>query len=325
MEFAGIEQLSCGILSIGRAANDQQARGVAQALGFITPDFYQLTKTPFHALKRHLSPLNSFSGVPHSNDLPQVLINVGWQTAPVAQALKQQHPELFVIQILRPSMNLHWPDIIVVPQHDELPHFPHIISTLGAPNALTSQVLQQAVDPLKDQLNEVTGPYQAVLVGGHSKHFQFSELYVNQFIAQLEQYQQAHVGSLLITTSRRTPITLRDKLSSLHNTWQYHPGDVGENPYLGMLGIADEIIVTADSISMVSEACRTTVPVYIWGRELQTKPKFKRFYEALIMRGRIKDLGDHSPFPQPIEPLSDTEQAAGFIRAKLLQHFGFTA
>ncbi|MBT5646243.1 MAG: hypothetical protein HOJ41_00140, partial [Rhodospirillaceae bacterium] len=58
----------------------------------------------------------------------------------------------------------------------------------------------------------------------------------------------------------------------------------GDNPYFGLLGLADAIVVTADSVSMVSEACATGKPVHVI--ELDGgSAKFARFHEALRRAG----------------------------------------
>ena len=41
--------------------------------------------------------------------------------------------------------------------------------------------------------------------------------------------------------------------------------DAAENPYFGYLALTDEIIVTGDSMSMLTEACATRKPVHIFG------------------------------------------------------------
>ena len=37
----------------------------------------------------------------------------------------------------------------------------------------------------------------------------------------------------------------------------------GENPYFGILALADMLVVTQDSVSMISEAAATAVPVTV--------------------------------------------------------------
>jgi hypothetical protein len=75
-------------------------------------------------------------------------------------------------------------------------------------------------------------------------------------------------GSLLVTTSARTPSATSAALAAAvanqsHYFFQWSP-HAADNPYFGYLALADAIIVTGDSISMLTEACATCKPVYIF-------------------------------------------------------------
>jgi hypothetical protein len=48
-----------------------------------------------------------------------------------------------------------------------------------------------------------------------------------------------------------------------HFLYRWAPDDP-ENPYFGILANADRIIATADSVSMMAEACATGRPVYLY-------------------------------------------------------------
>ena len=54
----------------------------------------------------------------------------------------------------------------------------------------------------------------------------------------------------------------------------------GANPYHAMMGLAEQIIVTADSVNMVGEACLPGVPVQVFNLR-GGSAKFNRFHHAL--------------------------------------------
>jgi len=89
----------------------------------------------------------------------------------------------------------------------------------------------------------------------------------------------------------------------------------GENPYLGLLACADLIVVTGDSVSMVSEAVATSAPVLI--AELPGRSRrIGRFIDGLTQDGRVR------PFRGRLEswdvsPLDDTPWAAAEMRRRL--------
>ena len=78
----------------------------------------------------------------------------------------------------------------------------------------------------------------------------------------------------------------------------YRWGEPGENPYLGFLASADAVVVTADSVSMISEACATTAPVFVALPEL-AGPRHRRLIATLHRAGHVRLLGDDlSPWPR---------------------------
>tara|TARA_Y100001968_G_scaffold248872_1_gene233470 strand:- start:1733 stop:2197 length:465 start_codon:yes stop_codon:yes gene_type:complete len=116
-------------------------------------------------------------------------------------------------------------------------------------------------------------------------------------------------AGLAITTSRRTgkeiEALLRKVLTGA-STWIWN-GE-GENPYLGLLALADAIVVTADSVSMISEACSTGKPVYIAALE-GGSVKLNRFHRHLSDRGMTR-VFDGTLRSWTYDPLRDTELVA---------------
>ena len=51
-----------------------------------------------------------------------------------------------------------------------------------------------------------------------------------------------------------------------------------------MLGLADAIVVTGDSVNMVSEACATGKPVHVFQLDGKSR-KFARFHASLESKG----------------------------------------
>jgi mitochondrial fission protein ELM1 len=123
---------------------------------------------------------------------------------------------------------------------------------------------------------------------------------------------------VLASSSRRTGSeateALAAGLSPVLNI-VYRWGEPGENPYVGFLASADAIIVTADSVSMISEALATTVPVFIALPEVADRRK-RKFLETLYEGGHARPLGDDiSPWPR--QPLDET----GRMAAEIMRRF----
>ena len=108
---------------------------------------------------------------------------------------------------------------------------------------------------------------------------------------------------------------MRERLAGL-------PGSIwdgaGENPYYAYLAVADALLVTANSVSMVSEAAATGKPVHIIGLD-GGDAKFARFHETMRQAGITR------PFTGQLEcwsytPPDDTARAGAALRELVLTH-----
>lgn len=113
-------------------------------------------------------------------------------------------------------------------------------------------------------------PHVVVLVGGNSGPYVFTVDAARRLVSAASARAASKGGSLLVTTSARTPSHVAEVLAreisvpAFVHRWQ---DGQAENPFLGMLAHADEVIVTADSISMISEAIATGRPVWLFNTD----------------------------------------------------------
>ena len=110
-------------------------------------------------------------------------------------------------------------------------------------------------------------PFVAVLVGGYAGPHALDREKAERLGREASSLARSQGGSLLITTSYRTsPAATAGLLASIdvpHRIFCYRP-DAGANPYFAFLALADSIVVTCDSASMLAEACATRKPVYMF-------------------------------------------------------------
>jgi mitochondrial fission protein ELM1 len=94
--------------------------------------------------------------------------------------------------------------------------------------------------------------------------------------------------------------------------------ETGENPYLGILALSDRLIVTAESISMISEALATGRPVHVLPLNGQGK-RHDAFLTRIIAERLVSPIqGDDLDwsFASP-GPLDSTAEPAARIKAML--------
>jgi mitochondrial fission protein ELM1 len=190
-------------------------------------------------------------------------------------------------------------DLVVVPRHDEL-HGDNIISTQGALHRITPELLRKDAERLKPEIARLTRPYVSVLIGGSNAAYRLGPTEMTRLACQLVSVARDLKASLLVTPSRRTDeeclTILKAELAPVpHYLWDMR----GENPYFGLLGLADFIVVTGDSVNMVSESASTGKPVYVVDLP-GGSAKFERFHRAL------RDDGVTRVFAGKLEPYSYT-------------------
>jgi uncharacterized protein len=131
---------------------------------------------------------------------------------------------------------------------------------------------------------------------------------------------RASGGSALVTPSRRTGAEglklVQDRLAGLPAAiWD----GAGDNPYFAYLALADALLVTADSVSMISEAAATGKPVHILDLD-GGNAKFARFHQLMRQAGITRPFAGHlESWSYPIP--DDTARAGSALRALIMTRF----
>lgn len=275
---------------------------------------------------------------------PLLVVASGRDTISLASSIRRLAPQnVFVVQIQHPRSHLNRFDLVVTPHHDYYPLTPsgqeqiprflrrwitpseppdrHVVLTMGALHQVDSTVLRIAAASWHDELAPLPKPLLVVNIGGPTRHCRYGLDLAKQLASYLHNVLTS-CGSLRISFSRRTP----QKVSNLiFREFSNHPKVYiwyGEdpNPHMGHLAWADAFVITADSVSMLSEACSTGKPVYVIGAERCTW-KFSAFQKALRERGVVRpftgkeDISEIWSYP----PLNDTAEAASRVREALAE------
>lgn len=198
---------------------------------------------------------------------PDVVIAVGRRLSPVSRWLKEQTGgRLLNIHLGRPRVAYHYFDLIVTTPQYGLPPGPNV-TTLTLPIIMHDDTALDAEARLwEPQLGHLPRPWTAVFVGGPTSQLRFDRAVGGDLLARAKAHVAAAKGSLLITTSPRTSMDVTDLFENeigrshfLHR-WSRH----APNPYQAFLRLADDFIVTNDSVSMIAEAVDMVKPLYVF-------------------------------------------------------------
>ena len=292
-----------------------QGLGLAEAAGLV-PEIRPLTpRAPWKWLTARLWP-NLAAALPPETlapPVPDIIFGCGNAGTVVAASLRA--PNRRIIAVQRPRIDFRKFSLVVVNRHDGLTG-PNVIVTRTALHRITEERLAAARMQWADRFAHLPRPLVAVLLGGSNGRFRLTTRVAADLAANLaEMARRDHVG-LVVTPSRRTdPAVIRLFAEMLNPLGAWVWDGTGENPYFGMLALSDMIIVTEDSVSMVSEAVATTAPVML-ARLPGRSRRIGQFMTDMITSGRVKDFATRYE-PWPATPMNDTQEAATEMRRRL--------
>lgn len=310
----------CWVITDGAAGNERQAVALAEALGVATRVWRIAPQPPWSWLAPRgvagaRAALPAELRAQFIAPWPELAIGCGRTAGLFVRALRRwSGGRTFGVQILDPRIAPDAFDLVIAPRHDRLDG-PNVITTLGALNPVDAAWLAEGAAAFPE-FAALPSPRTAVLIGANHRAIGVDLDYCVPLVERLVAAQRAG-GSFLVSTSRRTPPALREWLRS---AFARLPGrfwagnDDGPNPYAGYLSHADRIVVTPDSVNMLSEACASGKPVYTWLPQ-PARGKLARFHRVLIDGRYLRLLGQESML-RPAAPLRETTAVAAEVRRR---------
>ena len=302
------------ILSEGLAGLQTQAIGLAEAAG-LSPELRVLAPPPpwkWFAAKLWPKPLAAVAEAIEA-PVPPLLISCGGMAAVVGAALRCAGRS--VVQIQHPRINPRRFDLIIVNRHDGLTG-PNVVVTRTALHRVTPARLAAEADAWRERFVHLPRPLVAVLVGGSNGRFRLDRVVAARLGGDLAAIMQRDGAGVMVTPSRRTDWGVTEVLrETLEPCGGFVWDGSGKNPYFGMLALADAIVVTMDSVSMVSEAVATAAPVLL--AELPGRSRrIQAFHQALLSEGRMRIFAGRLE-TWNVAPLNDTPLAGAELRRRL--------
>lgn len=203
---------------------------------------------------------------------PELVISAGRRNEPLARWIQLQvgdRGRIKLVHVGRPWALHECFDLIVTTPQYRLPRKPHILHNELPLHRVRPERLAEEAEKLRPKLAAMglKPPYVAVLMGGQAGPYNFDREN-GALLGYWASRTAAEIGgSLLVTSSARTPKkaidALEEQLTVPAFVYRWKPGDP-DNPYFGMLGLAERIVVTSDSMSMLAEACSTGRPVFVF-------------------------------------------------------------
>ena len=224
------------------------------------------------------------------------VVSCGSQAAGVNFILSQNHLAKS-ISILTPGLlSKECFDVVVLPEHDKpKTHFrrARLITPKVSPNLINAVYLKEQGEGLMRHYSHLKGNVRTkfgVLIGGDTKGVKFNEDQIRELIKQIKDAAVHYNADILLTTSRRTSAAIeqiivkelknfeRCSLCIIANQRNI-PEAVG-----GILGLSDLVIVSGESISMVSEALSSAKRTIVFSPHGKYGDKARDKYEDFVLK-----------------------------------------
>jgi len=312
------------VLEDHKPGHTTQSVGLASALGFP----YEIKRLRFNTLNHFsnrvrgastlgLSPTRSAALAP---PWPDLVISTGRRSAPVARWIGEQSGgRTRLVQLgRRGGESVDAFDLVVACAHFRLPLHPRRMQTVAPLNAVTPERMAQAAERWHGLFGDAPRPHIVLVAGGTCARHRLDAETARRMGNEVRAWAESLGGSVFAITSRRTgpeaTAALRSALGEAGHLHEWRPGEV-DNPYMGHLALADAIIVTGESESMLAEAAAAAKPLFIY--PLPERPLgFRRIAEWIAARAESrprKAKGTVRP-QQGLEYLCARLIAAGVVR-----------
>ena len=253
---------------------------------------------------------------------PDLIVSCGRRSAKAARAAKRASGgRILAVHVQDPRFAADAFDLVVAMEHDAIQSGEKVIKVSTALHDVTPAALDAAATVWRGRLAPLGRPLAGVIVGGDLRGRAFAGADCDRLVARLERLRAGSGAALAITPSRRTSAeTLARIKTAFAGEERIFVWDrSGDNPYLGILALADRLIVTSDSVSMISEALSASHPVEVFDLGFS---RHVGFIQTLVDRGLVRRFEGEPSFPLATGPINVTAEVAVVVRNLLQRRTG---
>ena len=305
------------LLTEGMHGMISQVEGLAKALEIDFTHHKVETNLFWKLIPPNLSPVSQSVFKKINHDDFDVIISCGRKSViPSIYLKKTVNKKVFNIHIQDPKVNLNHFDFIVAPEHDAI-QGQNVISTKGAIHYLTESEINENKDYLQSFIKKDERKVWSLILGGPTKYYDYSTKNMKHIFTMLDKLLKKYNFQLVVIPSMRTPINTINYAKEFFGDNHTVIMDVDKKAYLSALAIAENIIVTCDSSSMISEAALTRKPIYIANISPKKNDKrFQRFRNLFRELNITRNLGEEIK-DWNYQKLDETNRVANIIKQKI--------
>ena len=306
------------LLTEGMHGMISQVEGLAKALDLeFIHEKIELNKF-WKLIPPSLTPIKKFVFENNINKDFNIVISCGRKSVIPSIYLKQKYKnKIMNIHIQDPKVSLNNFDYIVAPEHDQI-NGKNVLTTKGAIHYLRNNELNENQSYLKPKITKEK--VVSLIVGGPNKYYDYNSKELEEIFLKIKENFINKDYQLIFIPSMRTPQEIIDMANNYFDENQIIITNVDKKAYLSSLKLADHIVVTCDSTSMISEAAMTGKPIYVAQMtSIKKNYRFKKFFELFKSLNIIKDL-ENSTETWNYEKLNETDRVSNYIKEQLTNY-----
>ena len=244
-----------------------------------------------------------------------IVISCGRKSVIPSIYLKKKLKEkIMSIHIQDPKVSLGNFDYIVTPEHDGL-FGSNVLQSKGAIHYLRDDELDENKTYLKSHINKEK--VVSFIVGGPNKYYNYEDSLIDVIFSKVKKNFIENDYQLIFIPSMRTPKNIINKAKEYFDHNQIIIQDIDKKAYLSSLKLADHIVVTCDSTSMISEAAMTGKPIYVAQMpNVKKNARFQKFFELFESLNIIRNL-ENSVEKWNYKKLNETDRISSYIKDQL--------
>ena len=246
-----------------------------------------------------------------------VIISCGRKSVVPSIHLKNiSKKKVFNIHIQDPKVNLNNFDFIIAPEHDSLKG-QNVITTKGAIHYLTENEIFKNKDYLHSFIKKDERKICTLILGGPTKYYDYSLNNMENIFSILNELLKRKNFQLVVIPSMRTPKASINYAAEWFGKNHTIIHNVDKKAYLSALSISEEIVITCDSSSMISEAALTGKPIYVANiLPKKNDKRFIKFRNLFRELNIIRNLGEKDENWNYLK-LDETNRVAKMIKQKI--------
>ena len=244
-----------------------------------------------------------------------IVISCGRKSVIPSIYLKKKLKEKIMnIHIQDPKVSLDNFDYIVAPEHDGLIGS-NVLQSKGAIHYLRDNELNENKSYLKSKINKKK--VVSFIVGGPNKYYNYADDIIDVIFSKVKKNFIDNDYQLIFIPSMRTPKNIINKAKEFFDYNQIIIQDIDKKAYLSSLELADHIVVTCDSTSMISEAAITGKPIYVAQMpNIKKNDRFQKFFQLFNSLNITKNL-ENSVEKWNYKKLNETDRISSYIKDQL--------